>query len=402
MPVLSDFRHFDGLHWATGYIVNALAYQGVTAPHTGKPYTEAMIMGVNGGICAGYFTFHYEGFDPQVELLTYYPFNETLKAVFERLNIPTDVRQTDNPTKATANIINALARGKPAIVWADMFTLSYTADRPYSDAQMMTPILVFGHDNDRVHIADRARVPLEVTAENLLKAQGAVRKFKHRVMTMDAPDSARLPEAVRAGIQSTIAIMTEPPHFAPQAASNFGFAGLKKWADELVDTRTKKGWAQKRPVGPALYNVLKSSYRSLELYFTGGSGARGLFADFLDEAADVLELPALRQVSADYRANAVLWRELAEAHLPDRIPLLSETRWLMRREYDLFIERGDALVEERQDLTQQLVDLRSQTEESFPLNEAQAAELRADLHERVLAIRDAEMSALEALRSAVS
>ncbi|MBL8130501.1 MAG: DUF4872 domain-containing protein [Anaerolineae bacterium] len=402
MPTLKDYRQFEGLHWATGYITNALAYQGITAPHTGKPYSEAMIMGINGGICAGYFSFHYEGYDPQVELLTYYPFNENLKAVYDRLNIPTDIRQTDNPTKATANIVSALARGVPALVWADMFTLSYTVDRPYADAQMVTPVLVFSHEGGRVLIADRARAPLEVTAANLLAAQQVVKKAKHRVMTLGAPDAARLPEAVTAGIRATLAIMTEAPHFAPQAASSFGFAGLQRWADELVDVRTKHGWARRFPRGTALYNVLKSSYRSLELYFTGGSGARHTFAAFLDEAADVLNRPALRAAAELYRVTASQWRQLADAHLPGDVPLLAETRALMRREYDLFIEQGSASSDERRAIAVQLAQVRAQAAAGFPLDDAAACALRENLRDRILALRAAEMHALEALRSAIA
>lgn len=402
MALLKDYHHFDGQRWATGYIVNALAYQDAKAPHTGKTYSEAMIMGVNGGISAGYFTFHYEGYDPQVELLTYYPYNNDLIAVFDRLNIPKDVRQTDNPTKAAANIINALAKGQPAIVFADMFTLSYTGEPAYSDGQAMVPILVYGHENDRVLIADRARVPLEVSVANLLEAQSKVRKLKNRTITLGAPDARKLPEAVRAGIEATIAIFTEPPHFAPQAASSFGFAGMQKWANELVDTRTKNGWFRRYPRGAAFYNVLKSSYRSLELYFTGGNGARDLYADFLDEAADLLSKPALRQVAVTYRASASMWRELAEVHLPESVPLFKQTRTLMRRDYDLFMNQGAASIGERRDISAELRGLREQAANDFPLSEDDCASLRDDLHDRIMAISSHERGAIDMLREAIS
>lgn len=398
MALLKDYHHFDGQHWATGYIANALAYQGVKAPHTGQPYSEALIMGVNGGICAGYFTFHYQGHDPQVELLTYYPFNDELKAVYDRLNLPTDVRQTDNPTKATANVVSALARGLPAIVWADIFTLSYTAERPFAEYQMMTPVLVYGHEGDRVSIADRARVALEVSAANLQEAQGKVKKFKRRVMTLGAPDADRLPDAVRGGIQATIDIFTAPPHFAPQAASSFGFAGLTKWAKELVDSRAKNGWGQRFPCGSAFYNVLKTSYRSLELFYTGGGGARERFADFLDEAAVILGKPALREVAGQYRTSAKRWRAVAQAHLPEDVPFLKETRDLMHRSYDLFMEQGGATLEERSAIDARLKALRAEADQHFPLNEADCAALREALHDRILDIHDVEKEALDALQ----
>jgi hypothetical protein len=33
----------NGRHWETGSIHNALALQGVKAPHTGQPYSEASL-----------------------------------------------------------------------------------------------------------------------------------------------------------------------------------------------------------------------------------------------------------------------------------------------------------------------------------------------------------------------
>ena len=49
MPILSNYHHFDGRHYETGTIHNALAYQGFLAPHTKQPLSEALLMGVSGG-----------------------------------------------------------------------------------------------------------------------------------------------------------------------------------------------------------------------------------------------------------------------------------------------------------------------------------------------------------------
>jgi hypothetical protein len=48
-----------------GSVHNFFAARGFTAPHTGEPYSEALLLGVSGGVTFGYFTFHYEGYDPQ-------------------------------------------------------------------------------------------------------------------------------------------------------------------------------------------------------------------------------------------------------------------------------------------------------------------------------------------------
>ena len=90
MPVLANFTQFGGRYWDTASIRNALDYQGAKAPHTGQPYTEAMLLGISGGIAFGYFTFHYDGYDPQVNLLTRNTF-EPMETIFNRLGIAREV-----------------------------------------------------------------------------------------------------------------------------------------------------------------------------------------------------------------------------------------------------------------------------------------------------------------------
>ena len=61
MPTLTDYTQFEGRHWDTGSVHNFYAYRGVTAPHTGKPISEALLLGISGGIVFGYFSFAYDG-----------------------------------------------------------------------------------------------------------------------------------------------------------------------------------------------------------------------------------------------------------------------------------------------------------------------------------------------------
>ena len=59
-----NYNQFEGLHWETGTVRNYYDFCGVKAPHTGKPYTEALLMGISGGAVMGYFVFAYQGIDP--------------------------------------------------------------------------------------------------------------------------------------------------------------------------------------------------------------------------------------------------------------------------------------------------------------------------------------------------
>ena len=56
MTVLPDYHQFAGRHWETGSLHNALAYQSAHAPRppeAGKPLSEAMLLGLSGGIAVG-------------------------------------------------------------------------------------------------------------------------------------------------------------------------------------------------------------------------------------------------------------------------------------------------------------------------------------------------------------
>ncbi|MBZ0286889.1 MAG: BtrH N-terminal domain-containing protein, partial [Anaerolineae bacterium] len=125
MPVLTNYRQFSGLHWETGVLHNLLAYQGITAPHSGQPLSEALLMGVTGGITAGYFVFEYEGSDPYLHFLTYHLYNGAPTVLYDRLAIKKQTKQTNSGEKAFRNLDDVLQAGKPAVIWADMFSLTY-------------------------------------------------------------------------------------------------------------------------------------------------------------------------------------------------------------------------------------------------------------------------------------
>ncbi|MFV1857889.1 MAG: BtrH N-terminal domain-containing protein [Anaerolineales bacterium] len=174
MPILTNYAQFHGRHWETGSVHNILAYQGVEFPETGQAISEAMLMGISGGAAFGYFVFDYRDTDPHVSLLSRNTF-DPLDTLLERLAIPQDLFHTPDPGKGERNLIEVLEGGRPAMVWADVFSLPYNALS--HDAQMwaMMPIVVYGYEGSEVNIADRAGRPLSVTAEEMASARARVK-----------------------------------------------------------------------------------------------------------------------------------------------------------------------------------------------------------------------------------
>lgn len=392
MIILPNFTHFASANWDTGTVANTLAYAG-------QPIDEALIFGISGGIVAGYFTFDFHGEDPHLTFLARYSF-DPLKVIYDRLGIKPRVRQTDQPELARRYLLETLDAGQPAIVLADMYSLSYNnvAADPLEWAMM--PVLVYGHDDHHAHLADRARVGLTVTAGELAAARGRVKKDKHRLWTLPPVDLDRLPAAVEAGLRTCLNSFYGDPPVAP-LRNKFGFMAYQKWADLLVNRKDKLAWSKYFAAGPRFYNGLTSAYRSIELLGTGGAASRPQYADFLEQAAALLDRPALKVAAAPFRAAAVRWGELSAALLPETVPLLAETRQLMQRERQLFAEQGGASLPERQQITARRQTLQREWNGRAALDAAETVALCESLRERVLAVHDAEQIALSTLRDAL-
>src|SRR5215216_4564471 len=138
--VMKTTTQLNGRHWETGSIHNALALQGIKAPHTGEPYSEALLLGVSGGIALGYFTFEYKGYLPHVALLTRNTFNP-FSTILERLGIAQDVQQTSKAEIAEKNLRDILDSGMYPILWADQFSLPYNLLPANKPMWGMMPIL---------------------------------------------------------------------------------------------------------------------------------------------------------------------------------------------------------------------------------------------------------------------
>ncbi len=406
MSPAPKIKDLPGRHVETGSLANALALRGVKAPHTGQPYSEALLLGISGGIAVGYFIFEYQGHLPHLALLTRNTF-DPLETLLDRLALPREVQQTTNAAQGQANLTAALDSGHAPLVWVDMFSLPYNHLRSGPDNYGMFPLTVVGQDGDVFLVADGSRRPFPLTAEELSQARGRVKKDRFRLMTVEPPDPARLPAAVQKGLWQCVNLYTEAP---PRGSrNNFGFAALAHWSKMLTNQRHKQCWARVFPPGPRLYQALAGSvhqpglYAWIMTYYTTGADAdRATYADFLDEAAVLLERPALREAGAHFRRSAQAWYALAVAALPDDVPLLRESRELLARRHKLRVDKGPAADADIVQIHARLSELEHQAAADFPLTAAQSAELLAGLARQVDEIAAIEQEAVRALTAALA
>lgn len=403
MTILDNYRRFDGRHWETGSVANFLAYRGALAPHTGRPYSEALLMGVSGGAVMGYFSFAYEGYDPMARILTRNTF-DPWDTMLSRLGVAQNVHQTAKPDTAVRNLKEALAEGTPAIVWADVWGLPYNALTFDGGMWAMFPMVVYGYDEaaDRVSIADRARVGLWTTTAELAAARSRAKNNKHRLITLEAPDSDKLPAAVSAGIWDCIRLYTEAP---PKGSkNNFGLAALRWWAELLIKPKARLSWEREFPAGTKMLAGLTSAFTDIALFGKepGNYADRVLYADFLDEAAAVLNRSGLTAAAAGFRDSADGWGELARRLLPDEIEPLRETRELMLRRHAAFLERGNDAREEMVQIDERLDAIRAAVAADFPLSPAEVEAHRGRVAEQVMAIHDMEAAAVDMMKAAMA
>lgn len=400
MPILEDYDQFQGFHWETGSLRNHLAYQGIRAPHNDKPYSEAMLLGVSGGITMGYYTFDYSGVDPMVRILTRNTF-DPLPTIYERLGINSAVYQTANTDKGVRNLVDILKSGSTAVCYADIFSLPYNLPGPDENMWAMMPILIYGYDaqNHQVWIADRSKKPLNISTEQLALARGRTKSNKYRLIVHESPDSNKLKQAVTDGIKHCLRNFTQPP---PKGSkNNFGMLAYKKWIDLLLKPNLRGSWHKEFSAGPRMYAVLISAFEDICTFGKDGGADRYLYADFLTEASFVLNQPALKEIAHQFLLSAKAWDNLATALLSDEVSLFMETRNLILEKHKIFIEEGSSAQGDMLGIKNRLSELKVSIGEDFPVSEAQAKEMRIEIADSVMNVMRIEELAIENLAKVI-
>jgi Domain of unknown function (DUF4872)/Butirosin biosynthesis protein H, N-terminal len=388
----------QGRHPDTAALARLLAALGVADPATGRPLSEAMCLGVAGGIGVAYFVFEYE------ELTTFYlggrlnsyvQKRDATQAALDRLGVPAQVRRTSGPATAERQLRAALDQGRPVIVTVDVARLLYRAVPDWLCGMTPQDVLVELRGAEPV-LWDLAPAPIPVTWAELAEARAGVRSVKHRLVVAEPPDRpVDLAGAAAAGIADTWAGMLDPP------MRNFGAPGLVKWAELLTSTRDPRGWPRLLAAPGRQFQLLTWLYDWVETAGTGGGCFRAMYADFLEEAAGPLDRPELAELAGDYRELAAAWTALAQAALAaGGDGPLARAATLLDRRRRLVEERGAAAADELAAVQAELDRLARDTTDPQPLDAAALSALLADLRDRVLDLAHAEEEAATALRAA--
>ena len=238
MNINGNVNRFTGRHWETGSIHNALAMQGFLAPHTGKPFSEALLLGVSGGITFGYFTFEYTG-QSAPSRIAHPEYHRSCSCDHGSPGYRAGCKTNQQGEKSLKRTFSKRWKvGCSRSSWQTSSACRTTHLTTNISIWAMLPILATGFDGETVEIADRSSQSLHISMAKLTEARGRVKKDRYRLTTLDAPQPAKLAAAVSKGIYQSLQLYTEKP--PKGAAHNFGFAAYQWLADMLENTETSR------------------------------------------------------------------------------------------------------------------------------------------------------------------
>jgi hypothetical protein len=397
--------HLPGSVPATTALRILLTHAGVRAPHTGQPFSEAMLFGLAGGVGVGVFSFYYE----QEDAATFYVAGRHqwhddvayLGDALGRFGLEPVVQETGGAKAAEQQLRDALGRNGPCIAWVDAAGLPHRAMPSMwsGGGYHVVEVYNIGDQDSTALIGDLADDPISIPLADLAQARARIKKFKHRLMAVAAaPVSIDLGALVRAGLERCHAGLLHPS--LPGAQNNARLDALRVWARRMHGSNDKERWERVYRPGGNLWRGLCSIYDFVEHYGTGGGLCRPLFADFLAEAGEALGDQRLGALAERYAELGRGWSELAEAALPDDVPELREAKQLYVRKAELVNAGGS--VEEIRAAWARLAELEGQAREQFPLTDRESSELRARLQARIMALYEGEVAAHAAIPGAIA
>jgi hypothetical protein len=263
-----------GVHPDTAALANVFAAHG-------HSHDEALLFVLGGG--AGFLSmvFEYAGHPPMYTAVMrrWSMSNVFGQRVVERAGVGATIQQTGGAKTAARHLDAALESGQPCICVADIAVLPWHGLPGMWKGAAPQLVGVHGRDGDALDVDDHGR--RRIDPERFAEARAAHRKSKHALFRLEATlDEDALQTGLRAGLRDYAEGMLDPQmgHFR----NAFGIRGIRALAEQLRDTRTRKGLPQRFDAHRA--RLLGRLYESVRQDWSGPGGLRGLHADGLGQA----------------------------------------------------------------------------------------------------------------------
>jgi CelD/BcsL family acetyltransferase involved in cellulose biosynthesis len=200
---------------------------------------------------------------------------------------------------------------------------------------------------------------------------------------------------MRAGLEDQVVHLRSP-------SDSFSLPAWRKWARLMTDERNAKAWPRVFADGHGLFGSLLDLHESVDGQVgPHGGHLRELFAASLDEAAAALDNPALDDAARAWRGVADQWEELADAAVPPDLDGAAEAVEAVETVHEAVMdgESGRSRVGEAAETAWAI---RDRYAAAFPLPPDRIAGILEDLGDRLGAIYQAEVDALDLTAQAIS
>lgn len=280
--------------------------------HAGTDVSEAMACGLGGGIGFLYAVFEYrEVATPLLTIVAQHHPQPWLDAVAAHLGLTLTTTTSSRPGPALAKLDTVLDAGTPAQILVSRGDLPWHEPAHPEEGADPWAVVVAG-SQDGTYLVDDGDGDLHrVDAAVLVAAWAAHRKGRFALTTVDRPTApVAVAAGARAAMRTTYAHLTGPV-LGHAFDANMGLSGMHRLAEDLADTRTKKGWVRRFGSPEALAVGADRLADCLTTAYTAPGATRPLYAAFLAEAADLTGLDLL-PVSRTATEAGSRWSEVAD------------------------------------------------------------------------------------------
>ena len=394
-----------GVHPETATLANVLANQGVVSGLTGEPLTEATILGIGGGLGAGYILWEFKSHGTPILTLGFrnqwqYPWipGWTGKTL-ERLGIAHQVHETGGAKAARETLDAWLDAGSPVIAAVDLGLIGTWGSPEALAGHFGHTVVICGREANGAYLVDdRGRAPFRIAPDVMAAARGRIGSFKHRIFRLQPSDTSILTDRLRAALKA--GLEDQADHLR-SSSDSFALPAWRKWARMMTDQRNAKAWRRVFADGHGLFGALVAIVEAVDAGAgPWGGHLRDLYATSLGEAAVALDRPALADAAAAWRTAADAWEELADSAVPmdlegaaDAVEGAETIRSAVNDG-----EAGRARVRAAAAVTW---SIRARYADSFPLPADRIHEILTNLAEQISGIHQMEVDAVEATARAI-
>jgi hypothetical protein len=285
------FEHQQTAHCESG-VISALLRDKQT------PMSEAMAFGIAAGMTFAYLPFVRIGGQP---LIAYrMPPKSIISGLTRRLGITMKYERFSSPDEGMRALDAHLAAGRAVGLQTSVFWLPYFPPdmRFHFNAHNL---VVYGKRDGRYLISDPVfEQPVESDAESLSKARfvrGALAPKGLLYYPTSIPAQLDFAKAIRKAIRFTSGMMLHTP------LPVIGVRGIRLVARKIRGLSPRDEKRNKLFLGHIV--------RMQEEIGTGGAGFRFVYAAFLQEAAKIINTPALGDIAQELTAAGDTWRTFA-------------------------------------------------------------------------------------------